>query len=274
MIGLGYYGTHHPGRHPPQRAGEPGLVHRLHAVPAGDQPGPARGAAQLPDRRRRPHGAHRRPARRCSTRRTAAAEAMTLMRRTSRSGPEAALVVDRDLFPQTLAVVRTRAEPLGLRVVEADLSGAVDAESAAERAGRGGREAAASACWSSTRPARAPSVTWRPVAEAAHARGRPRHGGRRPARPDPAAGAGRDGRRRRRRHDPALRRADGLRRPARRLPRRARRPRAVLARPAGRRERRRRRRTGATGWRCRPASSTSAGRRRPATSAPRRCCSP
>ena len=27
-----------------------------------------------------------------------------------------------------------------------------------------------------------------------------------------------------------------------------------------------------TGWRCRPASSTSAGRRRPATSAPRRCC--
>ena len=29
-----------------------------------------------------------------------------------------------------------------------------------------------------------------------------------------------------------------------------------------------------TGWRCRPASSTSAARRRPATSAPRRCCSP
>ena len=29
-----------------------------------------------------------------------------------------------------------------------------------------------------------------------------------------------------------------------------------------------------TGSRCRPASSTSAGRRRPATSAPRRCCSP
>lgn len=29
-----------------------------------------------------------------------------------------------------------------------------------------------------------------------------------------------------------------------------------------------------TGWRCRPASSTSGGRRRPATSAPRRCCSP
>ena len=45
-------------------------------------------------------------------------------------------------FPQTLAVVRTRAEPLGLRVVVADLSGAVDAESAAEllaeAAGEGG----------------------------------------------------------------------------------------------------------------------------------------
>jgi glycine dehydrogenase len=63
---------------------------------------------------------------------TAAAEAMTLMRRSSRAGSGAALVVDRDVFPQTLAVVRTRAEPLGLRVVEADLSGAVDAESAAD----------------------------------------------------------------------------------------------------------------------------------------------
>ena len=52
MIGLGYYGTHHAAGHPAQRAGEPGLVHRLHAVPAGDQPGPARGAAQLPDRGR------------------------------------------------------------------------------------------------------------------------------------------------------------------------------------------------------------------------------
>ena len=36
MIGLGYYGTVTPGRDPPQRAGEPGLVHRVHAVPAGD----------------------------------------------------------------------------------------------------------------------------------------------------------------------------------------------------------------------------------------------
>ena len=49
---------------------------------------------------------------------------------------------------------------------------------------------------------------------------------------------------------------------------------AAAARPAGRRVRRRRRRTRPTGSRCRPASSTSAGRRRPATSAPRRCCWP
>ena len=57
MIGLGYYGTHHPGRDPQERAGEPGLVHRVHAVPAGDLPGPAGGAAQLPDDDRGPHRA-------------------------------------------------------------------------------------------------------------------------------------------------------------------------------------------------------------------------
>ena len=34
----------HAAGHPAQRAREPGLVHRVHAVPAGDLPGPARGA--------------------------------------------------------------------------------------------------------------------------------------------------------------------------------------------------------------------------------------
>ena len=49
----------HPGRDPPQHPRSPGLVHRLHPVPAGDLPGPARGAAELPD-----HGpGPRRPAR-------------------------------------------------------------------------------------------------------------------------------------------------------------------------------------------------------------------
>ena len=57
MIGLGYYGTRHPGGDPPQPAGESRLVHRLHAVPAGDLAGQARGAAELPDDGRRPHRA-------------------------------------------------------------------------------------------------------------------------------------------------------------------------------------------------------------------------
>ena len=45
---------HAPGD-PAQRAGEPRLVHRVHPVPGGDRPGPAGGAAQLPDRGVRPH---------------------------------------------------------------------------------------------------------------------------------------------------------------------------------------------------------------------------
>lgn len=52
---------------------------------------------------------------------TAAAEAMTLARRASRSKADV-FVVDADVFPQTLQVLRTRAEPLGIEVVVADLS--------------------------------------------------------------------------------------------------------------------------------------------------------
>ncbi len=51
---------------------------------------------------------------------TAAAEAMTLMHRASR-GPSHRLAVDSDLFPQTAAVLATRAEPLGIEIVTADL---------------------------------------------------------------------------------------------------------------------------------------------------------
>ncbi len=40
-----------------ERAGEPRLVHRLHAVPGGDLAGPPGGAAQLPDHGVRPHRA-------------------------------------------------------------------------------------------------------------------------------------------------------------------------------------------------------------------------
>ncbi|WP_425297003.1 glycine dehydrogenase, partial [Nocardia abscessus] len=52
---------------------------------------------------------------------TAAAEAMTLLRRAGKV-KSARLVIDSDLFPQTKTVLYTRAEPLGLEIVEADLS--------------------------------------------------------------------------------------------------------------------------------------------------------
>ncbi|MGQ0837760.1 aminomethyl-transferring glycine dehydrogenase [Actinokineospora sp.] len=52
---------------------------------------------------------------------TAAAEAMTLVRRAGRS-KSARFVVDADTFPQTIAVIETRAEPLGIEVVVADLA--------------------------------------------------------------------------------------------------------------------------------------------------------
>jgi glycine dehydrogenase len=67
---------------------------------------------------------------------TAAAEAMTLMRRGSKAPADAVLVVDSRVFPQTLAVVRTRAVPLELPVVVADLAEVDSAE--ALRAAAGG----------------------------------------------------------------------------------------------------------------------------------------
>jgi glycine dehydrogenase len=52
---------------------------------------------------------------------TAAAEAMTLARRTSKAPDTAVFVVDAEVLPQTIAVVGTRAEPLGIRVVVRDV---------------------------------------------------------------------------------------------------------------------------------------------------------
>ena len=51
---------------------------------------------------------------------TAAAEAMTLMHRAAR-GSANRLAVDSDLFVQTAAILATRAEPLGIEIVTADL---------------------------------------------------------------------------------------------------------------------------------------------------------
>ncbi len=54
---------------------------------------------------------------------TAAAEAMTLMRRTAKAKSNR-FVVDADTLPQTIAVIRTRAEPMGIDVLVTDLYGA------------------------------------------------------------------------------------------------------------------------------------------------------
>ncbi|APE35101.1 glycine dehydrogenase (aminomethyl-transferring) [Nocardia mangyaensis] len=52
---------------------------------------------------------------------TAAAEAMTLLRRAGKS-KSPRLLIDADLFPQTKTILATRAEPLGIEIVEAELS--------------------------------------------------------------------------------------------------------------------------------------------------------
>jgi glycine dehydrogenase len=52
---------------------------------------------------------------------TAAAEAMTLVRRAGKA-KSARFLVDADTFPQTIAVIQTRAEPLGIEVEVADLT--------------------------------------------------------------------------------------------------------------------------------------------------------
>ncbi len=193
---------------------------------------------------------------------TAAAEAMTLARRTSKAAADAVFVVDADALPQTLAVIQTRAEPLGIEVVVAD----VHADGLPDRDLFGlllQYPGATGAVRDLVRPRRGGAR--------AGCRGR---GRRRPAGADPAAAAGRDRRRHRGRHHPALRRADGLRRTARRLHGGAQGPGAAACpaawsaspwTPTGTRR---------TGSPCRPASSTSAARRRRATSARRRCCSP
>ena len=155
---------------------------------------------------------------------TAAAEAMTLVRRVKPKQAEGPFVVDADALPQTIAVVRTRAEAMGIDVVVADLADGLP----------DGLEARA-ACWCSTPAPPAASSTRVPVIEQVHERGglavvaadllaltlleSPGELGA-----DVAVGS-----------TPALRRTPLLRRPARRLHVRARRPRAAPARPPRRR---------------------------------------
>ncbi len=66
---------------------------------------------------------------------TAAAEAMTLMRRGTKVAADAVLLVDARVFPQTQAVVATRAKAIDIDVVVADLSAVSDADALAAAAG-------------------------------------------------------------------------------------------------------------------------------------------
>jgi glycine dehydrogenase len=91
---------------------------------------------------------------------TAAAEAMTLARRAAKGvADDAVFLVDADCHPQTIEVVRTRAEPLGLEVVVADLAEGYPADQTAfgvllPYPGSSGRV-----------------VDWTPVIDAAHEAG-------------------------------------------------------------------------------------------------------
>ena len=192
---------------------------------------------------------------------TAAAEAMTLVRRANRkaAGP---FVVDADALPQTIEVVRTRAEAMGIEVVVADLADGLPDGELSRRAGAVPRRLGPG-----PRPARrdrgrrtsadalavvAADLLALTLLESPGALGA-----------DVVVGL-----------LPALRRAAVLRRPARRL-HVGRAPASSATCPAGwsgsRSTRRAARRTASP---CRPASSTSAATRRPPTSAPPRCCSP
>ncbi|WP_075891406.1 aminomethyl-transferring glycine dehydrogenase subunit GcvPB [Actinomyces provencensis] len=89
---------------------------------------------------------------------SAAAEAMLLMRRANRAHPDAPVLVDTDVFPQTLAVLRGRARAADIDLVEADLSDGLPEGAFAgviiQQPGDSGRIA-----------------DWAPVVAAAHERG-------------------------------------------------------------------------------------------------------
>ena len=60
---------------------------------------------------------------------TAAAEAMTLARRVYKGSDDAVFMIDKNLHPQTIAVVTTRAKPLGITIEIADLTKRVETTS-------------------------------------------------------------------------------------------------------------------------------------------------
>ena len=115
FIGLGYYRLPDPARHPEEHSREPGLVYAVHALSGGDRPGPPRGAPQFPDDGR---GAHRTsPRQRLSSRRGDGGGRGDAHVGGNPRGQAQRLFVAEDCHPQTIAVVQTRAEPLGIDVV-------------------------------------------------------------------------------------------------------------------------------------------------------------
>ena len=157
---------------------------------------------------------------------TAAAEAMTLIRRSTKH-PSPAFFVDAETHPQTIAVVAARAEPIGIELVVGDLADLDPAAVFGALLQHPGHERGRA------RPL--PHHRRRPR------RRRPRRGGHGSPRLHGAHPAGRAGSRRVRRIVTAVRRTARLRRTARGLPRHARRVAPVHAGPPRRRVRRRRR---------------------------------
>ena len=190
---------------------------------------------------------------------TAAAEAMAMFRRLNPNAGET-FVVDADCHPQTIDVVRTRAEPIGVEVVVVD-AGAGDRRSRRVRGAaavpgeqrRGARPAPGdrAAPRGRARSSASPATSSRWSCCGRRGRWAPMpSSGRRSVSGCRSASAART----RRSSQPGTRtsaRCRGGSSACRSTP------------PADRR----------CGSHCRRVSSTSGGRRRPATSAPRRCCS-
>ena len=230
MIGQGYYDTLTPPVLLPQHPGEPGLVHRLHAVPARDQPGPARGAAELPDHGRRPDrpgGRQRVDARRGHRgRRGDDADAPRGARARPTGWPSTSTCSRRPrrCWPPAPSRSASRSSP----------------PTCATACPTASSSASSSSC---PAPAAGSSTGRRLVAEA-HDRGALVAVGADLLALTLITPPGEYRRRRRLRHHPTFRCANGIRRPARRIPGGAHQARPSAARPAGRRVRGRRRLTG------------------------------
>ena len=215
------------GRDPAQRAREPRLVHRVHALPGRDLARPARGAAQFPADGDRPH-------------RAAGGKRVAARRSDRGGGGDGDDPAQRE--EQGGRVLRRRGR------ASAGPWGHAYARKVARHRARRGRRASAAERFrrvsAVSRYLRPHPRFFRSDRESSRGPG-PRRHGHRPPRAPAAAPAGRARRRHRDRLGAALRRADGLRRPARRVHGVPRRIQALPARADHRRLGRRGRQAGA-----------------------------